>query len=105
MGWKVFYESLNFYQKRSPEAVRNVLAREFGLVGPQTAQLFSAGQSFLADLKDIDTYAKTEAARRYKYVPVQSGPPPKDSSRRYPPHKSIRDRAIEDGLYADVHGE
>src|SRR5262249_53670301 len=59
-------------------------------------------RTFLGDLTAVDTYAKTEAARRYKYAPVQSGRPPAGATRRYPPYKSIRDRAIEDGLYADV---
>src|SRR5262250_1488177 len=67
LAWRAFYESLKFYQKRSPEQVTEVLDRQFGVVGAQPARLLSAGQSFLAELDSIDDYAKTEVAKRYKY--------------------------------------
>jgi hypothetical protein len=99
LAWKAFYESLKFYQKRSPEQVNEVLDQQFGVVGAQAARLLGAGQSFLAELDSIDDYAKMEVARRYKYVPSKSGP---FDGVRLLPQKSILERAIEDGLYAEV---
>src|SRR5262249_24531895 len=82
MAWRGFHDSLVLYGKRSPGQVRQILGGPIGLNDVQTAKLLSAGQTFLADLDIVDRDAKAEAAKRYKYVPVQSGPPTDGVTRR-----------------------
>jgi hypothetical protein len=99
--WKVFYDSLAYYAKRSPEPVNQMLAVQFGLTRAQAASLLSAGQSYVATIQSIDENAKAEALRRY---PDITGPPGSPSRQTTPrrtktlpsgPQKKVRERAIQ----------
>jgi hypothetical protein len=111
LAWKMFHQSLAYYAQRSPESVNQMLAAQFGLTRAQAAGLLSAGQSFDGAIKSIDDGAKAEASRRYPDI-VGSATPP--SGRTTPrrtkmlpsgPPKTVRERAIEDGLYAEVEAK
>src|SRR5262249_40143733 len=73
--------------------------------------LLSAGQSYVATIQSIDEDAKAEARRRY---PDISGPRRSPSGQTTPrrtktlpsgPQKTVRERAIQDGLYAEVEAK
>jgi len=106
IAWRVFHQSLVFYGQRSPAQVRQILEKEIGLTDLQAAKLLSAGQTVIADLDTVDRDGKAEIARRYKYVPVQSGPPT-DGVKRRParPQKGFLERANEDGFYAEIQAQ
>jgi hypothetical protein len=109
-SWKVFYDSLAYYAKRSPEPVNQMLAVQFGLTRAQAASLLSAGQSYVATIQSIDEDAKAEARRRYPDITGPSTPPSGQPPRRTKtlpsgPQKTVRERAIQDGLYAEVEAK
>lgn len=105
--WRAFYDSLAFYGKRTANQDTRIVSENFSLTPVQASALLSAGRSFLGDVQRIDEEAKLEAAKRYKYAPAQTGPPSAGSpkQRKVAPPKSIRERALEDGLYAQVEAK
>jgi hypothetical protein len=107
LSWKVFYDSLAFYSQKSAGQDEKVLTDTFNLSPTQAATLLSAGQSFVAEIQRIDEEARQEAKKRYRYVPAQTGaPPPGGPKRRQAaPQKTIREQALEDGLYAQVEAK
>jgi len=95
---------MQHYNKRSPDQVRKFLVDRFGLNAAQTSALLNAGQLFLAEIQRIDQDARAEAAKRYKWVPSDTKPPAPGTATKRPaaPQKSVRERAIADGLYAQI---
>src|SRR5438552_848386 len=50
VAWKVFQDSLVFYDKKASQDTRKMLKEKFGLSPAQASKLLTAGQLFLADL-------------------------------------------------------
>ena len=104
MAWRVFQESLRFYARQSSAALNDMLAQKFGLTATERTALLSAGESFVTTIAQIDSEARAELAARYRPAA------PRNPARRLPefppgvifrqPGKTIRDLAIESGLYA-----
>jgi hypothetical protein len=107
LTWKVFYESLDFYGKKSPQQDTKIVTEQFRLLPNQATALLNSGQSYVADIQRIDGDARAEAAKRYKYVPLQTGRPDPNSPKSRPaiPQKSIQERATEDGFAAEVEAK
>jgi len=107
VAWKVFYDSLDFYGKKSPQQDTKIVSVQFRLAPSQSTALLSSGRSFVAEIQRIDTEARTEAAKRYKYVPNQSGKPAPNAALTRPPvpQKSIQERAMADGFAAEVEAK
>jgi hypothetical protein len=101
LAWKIFHQSLAFYNQRSAEQLQRMLKTEFGVTNAQAAILLQSGQSFVTTVEQIDKDGKTEAERRYpEAVKPTNGSPwrrPRGSS-----SKNLRERFLEDGLYAEV---
>jgi len=102
LAWREFHASLSAFQQRSID-INKLLQSKFGLTDTQVSAVVSAGQSFLASIQRIDTDAKAEALRRYPDLisPRISHRPIRRSSTS----STLRDRAIKDGLYAEVEGK
>jgi hypothetical protein len=107
VAWRAFYQSLDFYGRRSPQQDVKIAAEQFGLSPSQAATLLNKGRSFVADIERIDSEARVVAAEKYKYVPTQSGKPApgQPQSRPAGSQKSVRDRAIQDGFAAEVEAK
>jgi hypothetical protein len=105
----LFHESLVFYNQQSAERMNQMLAEQFALSTGEVANLMSAGQSYVTAIQRIDEDARTEARRRYLDVlgPAagSAGPPVSKTKPSTEPPKSVRERAIGDGLYAQVEAK
>jgi len=106
VGWRVFHERLVSAHKKPGAQVAQQLGRQFGLTTAQTAVLMSSGQSFIAAIQRIDDEATAEARKRYPdaFRPERPRPTITKSTPRGP-QNSVRDRAIADGLYAQVEAK
>jgi hypothetical protein len=106
MVWRAFQESLRFYARQSSAALNDMLAQRFGLTATERTALLSAGESFLTTIDRIDSEARAELQARYRPRA------PRNPARRLPefppgvvfrqPGKTVRDLAIESGLYTKV---
>jgi hypothetical protein len=109
LQWRVFHESLVFYDKQAPRQVRELLAKEFRLTtSVQAAALLSNGQVFIADIHRIDDEAKAEARKRYRDITeplIVTKPPTATKLRPIGPRRTILQRAREDGFSATVDGK
>ena len=103
VGWRVFHERLASANKKPGAQVAQQPGRQFGLTTAQTAALMSSGQSFIAAIQRIDDEATAEARKRYPdaFRPERPRPTITESTPRAP-QNSVRERAIADGLYAEV---
>jgi hypothetical protein len=81
-----------------------MLSNQFALTASQGQALRNAGQTFIAAIQRIDSDARAEVQRRYYGGTLQVGKPPGGGPVRKSSvsEKTIRQRAIEDGLYAQV---
>jgi hypothetical protein len=106
VAWRAFHDSLTFYNKRSATEVNKMLNAQFGLTSAQAAAFLNAGQTYVADIQRIDADTRTEVMRRYTHV-LAGNRPPSSGARTPPtgPEKSILQRAIEDGLYAQMEAK
>jgi len=102
MAWKVFHDSLVFYSQRPGSQLNKMLAAQYGLGSAEAQLLMSAGQTYLDAIKRIEMDAKAEAQRRYGNAVPASSPPKEPVRRSSISDKSVRERALEDGLYAQV---
>ena len=114
LAWKVFHQSLAFYEARSHAQVADMLASQFGLTGAETAMVSNVGQEFVAAMERIDSEAKAEVQARYGSV----GPPvglPRPTNRQEAgssgapmarqPAKTLLDKVRESGFYGQVEAE
>jgi hypothetical protein len=105
MAWRVFHDGLASYFQRSGDTGNSMLAKKFGLTSADAQTLLTAGQAFVEAIKRIETDARTEAQRRYgNAVTPRSAPTGPIPRSAMPLQKSFRERAMEDGLYAQVEG-
>jgi hypothetical protein len=103
MAWRAFQESMSYYSQQSSERFNRMLASQFGLTRAQADALLNAGRTFIADIQRIDADAQVEIRRRYPdALGPGNWPPAGPPNRSSGPRKSIRERAIADGLYAKV---
>ncbi len=102
--WRVFYERLAYFNKQGPpQRVMQSLSTQFGLNQGQAASLLNAGDALVRALERIDDDAKAEGRKRYPDA-VRSDParPALSNARPAEGPKSIKERAIADGLFAEV---
>jgi hypothetical protein len=95
VAWQVLYGSLGSLDKKYPADTRKMLGDELGLTNGEAGYILNRGNVYRSELKAIDDWAKAEAKRRYP-------PPPRLRLNGAPAQKTIRQRAIEDGLDAQV---
>jgi hypothetical protein len=97
VAWRVFQDSLAFYNKKDAQSTRKMLNDKLGLSPAQATKLISSGIEFIADLDTIDVDARTEVRKRYAGKTLLAN---KDNKPRVP--KTIHQRAVEDGFDAEV---
>lgn len=107
VAWRVFHERLVYFrQQRSPQQVTQSLITQFGLNPGQAASVLNGGDAFVRALERIDDDAKAEVRKRYPdAVRSDPGRPTVSQTRPAERPKSVRERAIADGLYAEVEAK
>jgi hypothetical protein len=103
LAWRVFYQRLVHLNQQAGGVAAQRFGEQFGLAAAQTAVLLSAGQSFITALQRIDDDAVAEAKKRYPDAfPSDSSRPLISKTIPTGPRKTVRERAIADGLYGQV---
>jgi hypothetical protein len=103
LAWKVFYQSLIFYQKQSPSLVDQMLHAKFGLNASETTAFWGAMKMFVTTIDAIDSRARSEAQLRFgTQIPLRSKTKPTGTGE---PVKSFLQRAREGGLFDSVENE
>lgn len=111
LAWKVFYESLAFYQARAGGQVTETAASQFGLDAGEAATLSNAGQAFVAAIARIDAEARAGIEVRYGTIqPPANLPRPPNRQPPGPrikrePGKTVLDMVRESGLYEQVQAK
>jgi hypothetical protein len=105
LAWKMFHDSLAAQSQHSSTQVNQTLAAKFGLSTTQVATLLRAGQAFVGAIQQIDREAIAEIQKRYPDALPSSSHPRVTKTIPTGPQKSVRDRAIADGLYAQVEAK
>lgn len=102
LAWRIFHDSLAFYNQKSAAGVEKMLAAQFGMTNGQATAFLNAGQSYVVAIRQID--AQTRAAVKSRYMPVLSGNKPPAGSAIPTSPQSFLQLAINDGLYAQMEG-
>jgi hypothetical protein len=112
--WRVYYDSLEFYDKQSPQGVQDLLTQQVGLTIDEAVVLRTAGSNYLRELAQIDDRARAEVKARFQSedgpnplpqpppsVLRGKAPPPIDLiGSRAPAGKNLREALLADGLIA-----
>lgn len=64
--WRAFHESMQFYSKQSPDAVKRVLTQKAGLTPEQADAVLQAGPGYLQEMDRVDAAAQIEVQQRYR---------------------------------------
>lgn len=64
--WRAFHDSMRFYSKQSPDAVKRVLTQSAGLTPEQADAILQAGPQFLQEMDRVDEAARNEVQQRYR---------------------------------------
>jgi hypothetical protein len=106
MAWKAFQDSLRFYARQSSAAVNNMLTANFGLSNTECRALLVSGELFVSAFDRIDADARAELQARYRPIaprnPRHHLPAFPPGTIVLPPGKTLRDLAVETGLYERV---
>lgn len=65
LSWRVFHDSLNFYERQAPGTVFALLKERIQVTELETSGFETAGEDFLQQLRAIDDEARAEIAERY----------------------------------------
>jgi hypothetical protein len=63
--WRVFHDSLGFYDRQSPDIVEDLLNLRVGFTETERSSFMVAGHAYLRQLAAIDEQARAELAVRY----------------------------------------
>lgn len=106
LAWRVFHESLIYYADQSQEQTEDVLSTKFDLGRGDVRTLVTEGQGYIAAIAAIDAEARVEARARYALPDADRRSGANGArwvSKTKPgPTQSLRARAIEDGLFAQI---
>ncbi|HEY6924935.1 MAG TPA: hypothetical protein VI653_15780 [Steroidobacteraceae bacterium] len=64
--WRAFHDSMRFYSKQSPDAVKRLLRQKAGLTPEQADAVLQAGPGYLQEMERADSAAQIEAQQRYR---------------------------------------
>jgi hypothetical protein len=112
--WRVFHDSMRFYGKQSPDAVKRLLTEKAALTPDQADAVLKAGPGYLQAMSSIDAAAQSEIQQRYRSADLPSStrniPRPAFRKGAVPPSGppvewggNLRDQLEEDGLVARVN--
>jgi hypothetical protein len=65
-GAKAFHDSMRFYSRQAPDAVKRVLTQKAGLTPEQADAVLQAGPGYLQEMKRADAAAHAEVQQRYR---------------------------------------
>ena len=118
--WRVFHDSLDFYDQQSPAVVLDLLKERLDLSEAERSEFMTIGYSYLRQLDRIDEEARAEIVARYKTDTTPAILPPSVArpeevlragagqiARTFvvgqtPDGHSIRDLLVTDGLVARI---
>ena len=107
LAWRVYHEAITYNRQhgRMQEITRSLVA-QFGITQGQAASLANEGEAYTKELERIDDDARKEVRKRYPdTVPPDKTHAKVEKTKPAGPQKSIKERAIADGLYAEVEGK
>lgn len=113
LAWKAFHASVNFYAQKSPDLAQDILQQQFRLTPAEAAGVLAAGQAYTSELERIDADARREAEHRYPDLMSSrrgastgrqrwTAPKGMTGSKEMTAPQSLRERAVKDGLFAQV---
>lgn len=104
VSWKVFQDSLAYYDKKAPQETRKMLKERLGLSTSRANKLLSSGNALLADLDNIDSEERSELRKRI-VAPDPSHLSPGNGNQKTRELKTLKQFAAQDGLDKRTEGK
>jgi hypothetical protein len=105
VSWRVFQDSLAYYDKKSSAETRKMLKARLGLSPAQANKLLTSGSGLLADFDKIDAEAKSESQKRFSVPPTIFSNGNQGNGNQKKELKTLKQLAAQDGLDKEIEAK